>query len=76
MTTILTVGNSEGERTCNAKCYDAKGPVCTCCCGGKNHGVGLKAAIEGNQAFVDWLDALGLKVVADDKQIALPGVEL
>ena len=42
--TLLTVGNSEGSRHCDARCYDAKGPDCDCCCGGANHGKGLQAA--------------------------------
>jgi hypothetical protein len=40
----MTVGNSEGERRCDEKCYSAKTAKCTCICGGKNHGVGLKQA--------------------------------
>lgn len=47
MPTLMTVGNSEGERRCDAKCYDAIDSHCTCICGGVNHGVGLKAA-QGN----------------------------
>ena len=31
---------------CDASCYDAKGPDCTCICGGANHGVGLRVALE------------------------------
>jgi len=46
MTTLIAVYN--GERCigrCDAKCHNAKGPVCTCICGGKNHGVGLAQAM-------------------------------
>lgn len=42
--TLITVGNSEGERRCDARCYDAQGPVCDCICGGRNHGAGLERA--------------------------------
>lgn len=43
--TLITTGNSEGiTGRCDARCYLAISPVCTCCCGGKNHGVGLKQA--------------------------------
>lgn len=33
-------------RTCSALCYNAKGPVCCCVCGGVNHGVGFRQAAE------------------------------
>lgn len=36
----------EGHRTCNAKCYHAKGDRCTCVCGGRNHGIGEVEALE------------------------------
>jgi hypothetical protein len=44
MATLITVGNNNGERRCDEKCYGASGGVCTCVCGGMNHGKGLKAA--------------------------------
>jgi hypothetical protein len=47
MSTLMSTGNSSGESgRCDAKCYDAKGGACHCCCGGKNHGVGVKQAVE------------------------------
>jgi len=48
---LMTQGNSEGGRRCDARCYNAKGPDCECCCGGINHGVGLKQA-RGNAARI------------------------
>lgn len=48
MTTVLSVGNSDGSRNCDASCYNATGPKCECVCGGSNHGVGLQKAIENN----------------------------
>jgi|WetSurMetagenome_2_1015567.scaffolds.fasta_scaffold266291_4 hypothetical protein len=36
---------SDGERHCDERCYDAKWCGCSCICGGKNHGVGLKQAL-------------------------------
>ena len=30
---------------CDANCYEAGCPKCTCVCGGVNHGVGLNAAL-------------------------------
>lgn len=44
MTTLMTVGNSEGERRCDARCYEGTGSDCDCICGGMNHGKGLEAA--------------------------------
>ena len=46
---LLTVGNSEGEKRCDARCYNATTPRCECCCSGANHGVGLAGA-RGNMA--------------------------
>lgn len=46
MTTLIIVGNSEGERRCDEKCYNAQGSICKCCCGGRNHGVGLQKAVD------------------------------
>lgn len=33
------------ETPCNTLCTDATGPNCACSCGGKNHGVGMRADI-------------------------------
>jgi hypothetical protein len=49
--TLITIGNSEGSRRCDARCYDAKGSNCDCMCGGKNHGKGLQVASE-NTALI------------------------
>jgi len=39
---IITEKIGSGRtRTCNFRCYQAKGSVCRCLCCGKNHGVGL-----------------------------------
>jgi hypothetical protein len=42
----MTVGNSEGERRCDEKCYGASGGKCGCVCGGMNHGKGLSVAMQ------------------------------
>lgn len=58
MSTLLSVGNSEGTRRCDERCYDATHGQCTCCCGGRNHGVGLIHAIDNTRELADsWLDA-------------------
>lgn len=65
MTTLIAVYNSEGcIGRCDAKCYNAVHPRCTCVCGGKNHGVGLAQA----QANV-W------EITAEDIQEWLKGVD-
>lgn len=49
MTTMITVGNSEGSRRCDATCHDAKHDKCVCVCGGRNHGVGRQKALENTR---------------------------
>jgi hypothetical protein len=54
MATLIEVYNSYGcIGRCDARCYDAKEPECKCICGGVNHGVGLKRAIEFSRELVD-----------------------
>lgn len=50
MVALIVEKTSSGRiRTCNSRCYNAKGAVCVCCCGGKNHGVGFDKAIENTR---------------------------
>ena len=49
MTTLVTYGNSDGQRRCDAKCYNAIGGECDCCCGGMNHGKGEVVAMENTR---------------------------
>jgi hypothetical protein len=43
----MAIYNSDGcVGRCDANCHDATTPICTCICGGRNHGVGLKQAID------------------------------
>ncbi len=55
MTTLLVVEDSEGQRRCDARCYNAREPECDCVCGGRNHGVGLRRAL-ANTAEMFGLD--------------------
>ena len=57
----------EGNRRCDARCYDsmfehaAKGGArCRCVCGGKNHGVGLDEAKRRSRALVESMKDLAL----------------
>jgi len=50
---ILKAFNSAGQTgRCDSRCYDAKTKRCRCCCGGKNHGVGLNQAIKNAEEIV------------------------
>jgi hypothetical protein len=45
MGALLRVTDSEGHsETCDARCYNAIGPDCSCICGGENHGKGFDFA--------------------------------
>ena len=33
------------DHVCGAKCTHATGPICDCCCGGKNHGSGVAVRV-------------------------------
>jgi len=59
MTTLIAVYSSGGcEGRCDARCYNAKEPSCTCVCGGKNHGVGMNQAIENTRELAEeWIEA-------------------
>lgn len=47
MAVLIRVENSGGVTgQCDKKCYNALFARCRCCCGGKNHGKGLKDATE------------------------------
>lgn len=54
MSTLMSTGNSSGETgRCDDKCYNASNPVCHCCCGGRNHGAGLKQAIDNTTQYAN-----------------------
>ena len=50
---ILEMRNSaEVTGRCDSRCYDARTKHCRCCCGGRNHGVGLNKAIKNSAELV------------------------
>jgi hypothetical protein len=56
MTTLLAIYNHSGcVGRCDANCYNATTPRCTCICGGENHGVGYERALKNNQRNLDAL---------------------
>lgn len=57
MATLLAVQDKTGARhQCDAKCYLAAGEICTCVCGGRNHGAGKVRA--ANNIFEQYADLL------------------
>lgn len=61
--TLLEVGNSEGARRCDAKCYTAEGAECDCICGGTNHGVGLEQAMRNTYSMVEHMAGVQLPLI-------------
>lgn len=53
MTTLIIQKDAQGDikGRCDAKCYNAKRPECTCICGGVNHGKGHNQAIDNTRQF-------------------------
>ena len=54
---------SQGRaRACDARCYNARGDVCTCVCDGLNHGIGLEAATDKTTENADKLLSEGIQI--------------
>jgi len=55
--TLIAVYNSDGcVGRCDARCYEASDPHCTCVCGGRNHGAGLSRAMNNTRQMADsWI---------------------
>lgn len=61
MATLIIYKSPHGKRrSCCARCYNAKGPVCQCICEGGNHGVGLRQATENTLRAAVELDRHGM----------------
>ena len=53
-------------RRCDARCYNGKHARCRCICGGRNHGVGLKKALENTKEMaVNLLERSGTKIAKE-----------
>ena len=62
-------------RVCGARCYQAKGDKCSCCCcSGTNHGIGLREATQNTQRHAETLVQQGkqLGVYVDQAIMDLP----
>ena len=71
--TLIKFKDSDGKnRRCSAVCYNAKGEVCTCiCCGGKNHGVGLRQATVNTQLMAEELIKEGMRLGVAARQAVM-----
>lgn len=49
---IKAISHHGDVATCNEECYDAQGGNCSCICGGRNHGIGLRQALLAAQENV------------------------
>jgi len=58
MTTLITFKPTYGQpiRRCDARCYTAKHPKCTCICAGINHGVGPNTAIDNTREHAEFIE--------------------
>lgn len=61
---LMSYGNSEGTRRCDARCYEGTGDHCDCICGGKNHGAGLQQAMQNVRE--QWEPVLKAMAAAED----------
>ena len=60
MSTLISESTARGTRRCDARRYNAHGPDCRCCCGGRNHGQGLARAVELNR---EWAAERGITLL-------------
>lgn len=53
--TLIASYDSEGRclARCDANCHNATKPICTCVCGGMNHGVGIKKAMANTREYAE-----------------------
>jgi hypothetical protein len=74
LTTLISQHNSGGlVGRCDAHCHNAKGPRCTCICGGRFHGRGFAQAQQDLTVgtFGELLDEAGKKGV----ELIAPGIK-
>lgn len=78
MTTLIAMYNSDGcVGRCDAKCYEATDPQCTCICGGANHGAGRAQAFENTRVMADkWIQAVKEKDPDLVARFEVPGVQM
>ncbi len=75
MSTLIIKHRADGKKKgqCDSRCYNAKTPVCICCCGGANHGIGLQKALEATKEIAEQINAEQLELqgltISDLKKI-------
>jgi hypothetical protein len=75
--TLIEQRNGDGSLAgrCDARCYEAKNPDCDCICGGKNHGAGLKQAMDNTSAMTAaLLEKTGVSVPSHNGDLFALGV--
>lgn len=77
MTTLIAVYGSEGcKGRCDARCYDAHEPHCDCICGGRNHGAGLKQAVDNTRQMAgEWMQAYASQHPLHDAHWEVPALK-
>lgn len=81
--TLIAVYDNDGCRgRCDARCYNAKCDHCDCICHGRNHGAGLKKAMDNTEKLAEeWIEdynqkypgeKLKYKVNRAKEQLSLP----
>lgn len=74
---ILRTFNSVGETgKCDSRCYDARTKRCRCCCGGRNHGVGLNQAIKNAPDIVKQVNTGTYPETLEQVQFEVPHKQL
>ena len=73
MSCLIYASNSSGcIGRCDANCYNAKDIECDCICGGKNHGVGYKRALENTTRYSkNWIERYAKEHNIDPKDLKL-----
>lgn len=76
MTTLIAAYDNDGcVGRCDAKCYNATEPDCTCICGGMNHGAGRAKAMVNTSILCDvWMEKYGLEH-PDVERFEVPALE-
>lgn len=77
MATLIAAYNSEGcTGRCDARCYEATGPVCDCICGGMNHGAGRERAEANTSEMAEVWVAEWKKQHSDTTRFDVPAAQL
>lgn len=80
--TLIAVYKSSGDSgsrcvgRCDANCYEAVSPGCDCICGGRNHGTGLKKAMDNTrEMYKPWIEEYERRNQLTDAQWSVPAID-